>query len=257
MMTLNIAGKTCGFKEVSKMAYKHSGFNPNDPNYLKKLREYKKKSDARLQHYVDEQYYIHNIAGPFIHDSIFDDDSLKKASFRNYDTSFSKEAEVNYDKAIDITNQYNTGKEFNTLLVGPCGRGKSHLALSILKAVLKTRRPEHSGIFMDVNEMMQKIKSGFDQHKPMKARIERQLANTDLVVLDDLGAENISKFDKEILLEIINSNHRIIFTTNLTPKEIRTKYGDRIYSRMRRGMQGHMILFTDKTDDHRFKGGNN
>lgn len=58
----------------------------------------------------------------------------------------------------------------------------------------------------------------------------------DLLVIDDLGTENVSEFTKEKMFNLIDTRYRankpMLITTNLTPDEIREKLGSRIADRI-------------------------
>ena len=58
----------------------------------------------------------------------------------------------------------------------------------------------------------------------------------DLLIIDDLGAEMVNSFTVGIIYNILNTrivSHRpTIISTNLTPDEIRSRYTDRVASRL-------------------------
>ena len=62
------------------------------------------------------------------------------------------------------------------------------------------------------------------------------LLDTDLLVLDDLGAEYHSAFNVSSVYNIINSRLNLrrptVISSNLTTKELETRYSDRIVSRL-------------------------
>ncbi|MEJ1314253.1 ATP-binding protein [Latilactobacillus sakei] len=96
-------------------------------------------------------------------DSIFDDFELKKATFDNYETEPNTEAAGNLLKARQIAGKYlDRDYKANTIITGVPGVGKSHLAVSMLKAVNETIQPDASCLFVSVNELMRLIKASFD-----------------------------------------------------------------------------------------------
>ena len=63
------------------------------------------------------------------------------------------------------------------------------------------------------------------------------LSNSDLLIIDDLGTENLFKnVTVEYLLSLISSrlerNKHFIITTNLTAKELLDRYNERFLSRL-------------------------
>jgi DNA replication protein len=80
--------------------------------------------------------------------------------------------------------------------------------------------------------------------------LERCL-NYKFLFLDDFGAENTTDFAREQFFTILDircqKQHPTYITTNLNPKEIREKYGERIFSRLK-----EMAIFVEiKGEDKR------
>lgn len=196
-----------------------------------------------------------------LRDSIFDDPNLKKATFDNFEAT-SQEAEDNKNMARTIAGQYlKTDTQFNTLFTGLPGRGKSHLALAMLKAVNEFGARPMSCLFVSVNELMRLIKDSFNypDSKYTEANMVNLLGSVDLLVIDDLGSESsfkresreASEFTQNVLFGVLNHRNRTIITTNLNSKELTAIYNPKLISRMYRGIKGHIIKFTDKTPDQR------
>ncbi|MFD1455206.1 ATP-binding protein [Levilactobacillus lanxiensis] len=195
-------------------------------------------------------------------DSIFDDSDLKKATFQNFEAP-GQEAKDNWNAAREIAYQYlEADTHFNTLFTGLPGRGKSHLALSMLKAVNENAKQPMSCLFVSVNELMRLIKDSFnysgDSRYSEKNMIDL-LGNVDLLVLDDLGSESsfkrenreASEFVQNVLFGILNHRNRTIVTTNLNSVELSAIYNPKLISRIYKGIKDHIIKFTDKTPDRR------
>ena len=127
-------------------------------------------------------------------------------------------------------------------LIGPPGIGKSHLAVAVLKAVIGTRGAR--GLFYDVRELLKVIRSTYDPVvKTTEAEVLRPVMQTDLLVLDDIGAEKTSEWVEETLNLIVNTRYSerrlTIFTSNYEEKEDRTdpdsllaRVGFRMHSRL-------------------------
>ncbi|KRK96555.1 DNA replication protein [Levilactobacillus acidifarinae DSM 19394] len=194
-------------------------------------------------------------------DSIFDDPNLKTATFDNFEAT-SQEAETNKNRARTIAGQYlKADTQFNTLFTGLPGRGKSHLALAMLKAVNEYAERPMSCLFVSVNELMRLVKDSFNypDSKYTEANMVELLGNVDLLVIDDLGSESsfkrdsreASEFTQNVLFGVLNKRNRTIITTNLNSKELTAIYNPKLISRMYRGIKDHIIKFTDKTPDQR------
>ncbi len=193
--------------------------------------------------------------------SIYLDQTLKNVSFDNYKTD-DEETKFNKDKAWGIAKEYHQGANYNTVLTGKPGTGKSHLAMSMLKIVNEHSQPYKKCLFVSIDEVMRKIKGSFNHRdsKYTEEYVTNILTSADLLVVDDLGAETgaissdktATDFTVKILYAIMNGrmDKPTIFTTNLTSKEMAKMYDQKLISRFFRGAEGHAIKF-EKTKDKR------
>ncbi|HAJ97330.1 MAG TPA: DNA replication protein DnaC [Ruminococcus sp.] len=135
-------------------------------------------------------------------------------------------------KCIEYASHFGNTSE-SMLFVGKAGLGKTHLSLSIAKAVLETG---HEVIYDSVINLLAKIE------KEHFAKVESDidtlslLLDVDLLILDDLGTEFDTPFNVSTVYNIINTrlNHNkpTIISTNLTFPEIKSRYAERITSRL-------------------------
>ncbi|TPR43182.1 ATP-binding protein [Apilactobacillus micheneri] len=194
-------------------------------------------------------------------DSIITDDSLKNASFDNFEVD-NDETKQALHLAKQIAYKYmTTDEQFNTLFTGQPGRGKSHLALSMLKAINDNSQKPVSCLFVSIDELFRKIKESFNyrESKFTEENMVSLLTRVDLLVMDDLGSEasmkrdnaEASDFVQRVLFGIFNSRTRTIITTNLNSKELSSMYNPKLISRMEKNVKGHIIKFTEATNDKR------
>jgi DNA replication protein DnaC len=110
------------------------------------------------------------------------------------------------------------------LLAGPCGSGKTHLAVAALLEIIDTAKPGKL-LFNNFQDLIQEIKS----------EILRPLLEADLLVLDELGSQKPSLFVQDILYYVINTRYNdertTIFTTNHT-EDLNERIGERLRSRL-------------------------
>jgi DNA replication protein DnaC len=128
-------------------------------------------------------------------------------------------------------------------LDGPPGIGKTHIAVAVLKAVIRTRGAR--GLFYDTRELLRVIRSTFN---PVTRTAEMDyllpVMKADLLVLDDLGAEKTSEWVEETMNLVVNTRYNerrpTIFTSNYEdlpdeegdPQSLKARVGFRIHSRL-------------------------
>lgn len=92
------------------------------------------------------------------------------------------------------------------LLVGPAGRGKTHLACAILSELIE--RKGVSGIYVDFSDLLLKIQSSFrSEADASKESILTPFVETDLLVLDELGASKPHPWVLDVLYTLLNTRY--------------------------------------------------
>ena len=115
-----------------------------------------------------------------------------------------------------FTRNYPAAKEHGLLLMGPCGVGKTHLAVAALQELM---RRGHSCLFYDYRELLKEIQ---DSYNPETASTELgvldPVVKIEVLLLDDLGASKPSDWALETIGHILNAryndNRMTLVTTN-------------------------------------------
>lgn len=124
----------------------------------------------------------------------------------------------------------------NLCISGPCGSGKTHLAISILRKMIEAGRWLYVW-FMPATDMLLEIKSAFEPNSLMnEADVIDKYVDMDFLVIDDLGAEYLTDWVISTFYRIIDRRFRdavpTLITTNLSTDEIEARFGARIASRI-------------------------
>lgn len=123
------------------------------------------------------------------------------------------------------------GKGSGILMIGETGRGKTHLSLGIANELIEKGFCVTYG---SVPELVRRIQN--EQFGRADGDTLSLVMDSDLLILDDLGAENTTDWCVSMLYEIINTrqNRRlpIVINTNLDFEKLGEKYHERLSSRM-------------------------
>lgn len=154
--------------------------------------------------------------------------ALKDATLENYQPNSNELAKAKQD----ITNYIQTfdGTK-NLLLHGSYGTGKSHLSVSITKALMAKKK---KCLFLSLPKLLTKIKETYNNKGVTEDELLAAIQNVDLLVLDDIGAEHHTDWVNSKLFEILDdrSGKSTIYTTNLNSTELRAQINERNFSRM-------------------------
>jgi len=177
------------------------------------------------------------------------------------DGYFGKEVFAKYTGNIVERIEKGTGLYLYSHLTGT---GKSTIACAIalefivqrLKADYRQgKRTPQLVKFVNIADFLEDLRKGMNDSDAAQVAIgtTATLKSVPLLIMDDIGAEKVSEWTRERLLNIISerydSERSIIFTSNLAPQEIEMMLGSRVRSRIE-GMSVP-IEFTSKIDHRR------
>lgn len=130
-------------------------------------------------------------------------------------------------------------------LIGEVGAGKTHLACAIAGQVI--RQHGRSVYFTGVYDMILRVKDSFRKDsQESEASITRELLKVDLLILDEIGAQFGTDFEKVFINNVINSRYGAcrptIILSNLNESLLTEYLGTRVLDRLREGGGGTLLL---------------
>ena len=121
----------------------------------------------------------------------------------------------------------------NLLLLGAVGTGKTFLSNCIAKELLDTG---HSVIYFTSFQLFELLSIGAPADKWNLHQQYEALLDSDLLILDDCGTEVSNTFTVSRLFQLLNERAVLrkstIISTNLSIREFRDVYSERIFSRI-------------------------
>ena len=120
--------------------------------------------------------------------------------------------------ATRFVDEYDPRDGTGLLLIGPIGTGKTHLAVGITKELVRKRGI--SCLFYDYRELLKEIQNSYNSTvQTTELDVLRPVFETDVLVLDELGAVKPTEWVWDTVSLILNSRYNdsraTIITTNL------------------------------------------
>ena len=165
---------------------------------------------------------------------------MQSQSFENFSLDFYRTGggnadvmKLNRDKLCAFADGFDKDTYRNFLFIGGTGLGKTHLSTSVAKRVIDrgcdVLYVTAVGMISDFEAMR------FGDGSKAKHDTERYM-EAELLIIDDLGTEVANQFTLSCIYDVINgrinSRRSTIINTNLSSKDIESKYNERIYSRL-------------------------
>lgn len=159
-------------------------------------------------------------------------DSFK---IENYPEEFQDEMQAVLEHCIDFAENFKASSGENLYMYGSPGLGKTMLSGCIAKKVIEKGFSVFYQPAYKIFRIFEDYKFNSENKQLNKAHIDR-IMNTDLLIIDDLGAEMSTSFTAEVLFDLVNtrmnSKQSTIINTNLDFPELETIYSERISSRI-------------------------
>jgi DNA replication protein DnaC len=111
--------------------------------------------------------------------------------------------------------------EHGLLLMGPCGVGKTHLAVSAMKSIVLRG---HSGLFYDYRELLKAIQDSYNpESQATEMSVLEPVLKAEILVLDDVGSSKPSLWALETVGHVLNTRYNekrvTLLTTNFLDSE--------------------------------------
>jgi DNA replication protein DnaC len=143
------------------------------------------------------------------------------------------------------------------LYLGSCGVGKTHLAVSVLKELIRKGIP---GLFYDFRDLLKEIQDSYNPNTHnSELKILSPVFEAEVLILDELGASKPTEWVQETMTHIINKRYNerkvTIFTSNYLDISIGSAYDetltDRVGVRLRSRLHEMCRLIPMESDDYR------
>jgi DNA replication protein DnaC len=107
------------------------------------------------------------------------------------------------------------------LLMGPCGVGKTHLAVSALKEIVLRG---YSGLFYDYRELLKEIQDSYNaESQSTEMGVLEPVLKAEIFILDDVGSSKPSPWALETVGHVLNTRYNekrvTLLTTNYLDEE--------------------------------------
>ncbi len=167
---------------------------------------------------------------------------VETQSFDNFSTDYYKDDERSFRQFCDVILPYcrDFVEEFgpdnarNALFIGGTGLGKTHLSTSIAKGVIERGYDVIYGTAQNVFRDFERQQ--FGRPGAESEDLTEKYFECDLLIIDDLGTELTNNFTVSCLYNLINTRINgkkpMIISTNLSQNELRSRYEDRVTSRL-------------------------
>ncbi|MCS5947660.1 ATP-binding protein [Klebsiella pneumoniae subsp. pneumoniae] len=137
---------------------------------------------------------------------------------------------------------------------GKPGTGKNHLAAAICNELLLRGK---SVLIITVADIMSAMKDTFGNRETSEEQLLNDLSIVDLLVIDEIGMQTESRYEKVIINQIVDrrssSKRPTGMLTNSNMEEMNKLLGERVMDRMRLG-NSLWVIFNWESYRHRVTG---
>ncbi len=147
--------------------------------------------------------------------------------------------------------------ERGLLIMGPCGVGKTHLAVATIKELIRQKLVPC--LFYDFRDLLKEIQDSYNPVAQVsELRILAPIYEVEVLVLDELGAARPTEWVQDTMTQIINTRYNqkriTIFTSNFldaSTSSSRETLTDRVGERLRSRLHEMCRLVMIEGEDYR------
>jgi len=165
----------------------------------------------------------------------------RHCDFENYETdndieNVSREQMAAWNRSLAqaklmvqrFADEFPVGSEHGLLLMGPCGVGKTHLAVSAMKSIVLRG---HSGLFYDYRELLKAIQDSYNpESQATEMSVLEPVLKAEILVLDDVGSSKPSLWALETVGHVLNTRYNekrvTLLTTNFLDSDAGSPAGN-------------------------------
>lgn len=130
------------------------------------------------------------------------------------------------------------------ILMGTVGTGKTHLSVAIGLDLL---RQDLSVKYLTIGRLIRGVRESWNDREKTEEQIYSNLSyKFELLIIDEIGVQNCTDNERNILFEVINGRYEdkrpTILVSNLNPTDLTAMVGQRIMDRIAEG-GGNRIVF--------------
>lgn len=135
----------------------------------------------------------------------------------------------------------------SAMLLGTVGTGKTHMGTAMLQTVVREHAHDGlQGLYATAGSIIRDVKATFGNRGRTEADVYADLIRPDLLVIDEVGVQHGTDFERQVLFEVINGRYEkirpTIVVSNLGVTELRQCLGDRAVDRLR-DKSGIVVVF--------------
>ena len=198
---------------------------------------------------------VKHLVAAFIAEEMSEEMPLGTSRFDNFDLKYYPDKDTKdgnprrrmtkiFKTCYEYAFEFDPKTSGNLLFMGDAGLGKTHLTLAMVGKIIEKGFVPVYGSAENLFSQIEKEKFTDGNRGAYDAMIK-----SDLLVIDDLGAEMATPFSKSALYNLVNTrllaNRPTVINTNLTMKEIEARYTPRISSRLIGSFASHKFIGSD------------